>query len=1381
MVCTIQDKMKEVFELYAEEVAVEYGQEKITYGALNDCSALFARKLMSRDYKEKKIIAVLLNNKLDFIIAIISILKSGNIFMPLDTSLMEQRLSSMLDVVKPDYIITDNINKGRVEKYLEDDQIYMFHREVNGVEKSKKQEVFCNLFMADDPIYIFFTSGTTGRPKAIVGKNESLVHFVNWESDFLQLQKKTRISQFTSNGFDAILRDIFTALVVGGTICIPKRKEIILDYDELGNWIEENEIQVIHCTPTLFRSINRKLRVGCYPKLKYVLMAGERIVPRELKKWFDIVGDRVKLINLYGPTETTMVKTYYVIKPSDVFGASIPIGKAMDGVDVYIMNSDMRCCENEVEGEICIATNYMTLGYYNDEVLNNEKFPLITLDNGVKRKIYRTNDLGKINSQGLLEYIGRNDRQVKIRGNRIELAEIENALLQFDGIRQCYVHYYDKIDDKEECYCVQCGITDKYKGITLDESGICNICKEYENYQSIINQYFGTLDVLKDKLKSYREEQTKYDCILLYSGGKDSTYALYKLIEMGVRVLVFVFDNGYMSNVAYENIKNTVKKCDVDYIVANYEDMDKIFCEGIRKNGSVCEGCFKVLRTLSTMTAYEKGIKYIVSGLSRGQICDTKLYDILRQDVQTVEEIEQKMFEQRQLYYANREYTSNKIGSQYAIGEDVLKQVEWVDFYRYCDVTQKAILAYLKNKTYTWNVPTNTGVCSTNCMINDVGIYMQRKRVGYDNYTFSDSWEVRLGHITLQQSFEKTVNEIDVNRVQDIMKKLRMEDDFTSVGRSIPKRGLVAYYVSEKTIDEQWLFSYLRSVLTDAHLPTEFCRLNQIPMNENGKVDVSLLIQATSIASHKCEAFEDVIELQVAQIWSEILGRETFERNDNFLSVGGQSLQIMTMISRISDTFNVVMPLEVLFNNPTISAISCYIKEHFSLEADCIDKAEEREHYPLTKQQFEIYMAEVTSECKTSYIIASVIHINGRVEPKRLENALNKLICRHEILRTSFDMVDGEVVQQVHQNVSIELDIIQTNTKDVQKDKKKCIQPFELKKVPLVRAMLLLYPENKAELMLVTHHIITDGLSVRILIKELNALYNEQPLDVINLHYKDYVLWKRRLKRELVECESYWNKLFNTYHVNSGFPVEHEIETSSVYQGMDYDLELDASLVSQLNRLAVENNVTLFSVFFSAFHILYGKYAALHDVTIGTPIDIRNHSCLVNMIGDYVNALPIRSFPKPLIEYHDYLRNFQKQLINAMKYSEYSLVDISKKLQRLRGLEHINLIDTVFTMFYQEDMSNEQNHVSFQFYNDETDTERYKLRVVIIKSNHSCKLKIKYAVEMFEYNTIQRIADDYVKVLETVSRNSRVRLGEIAFAEELSLENKVFHRGEYVF
>lgn len=1377
MVNTIQDKMKEFFNFYSEEVAVEYGQAVITYKELNDISSSLSQKLLSREIKDYKIIGVLLKDKLDFIIAIISILKSGNIFMPLDTNLKDQRLKIMFDVVKPDHIITDSVNQHRVEEYIEKDKISIFDQNMECLPQEEGEIIWYDV---NDPIYIFFTSGTTGYPKAIKGRNQSLLHFVEWERKFLKLQKGVKVSQLTSQGFDAILRDIFTTLSAGGTICIPEHREIILDADELGNWVEREEIEVIHCTPTLFRSINRKLYVGRYPKLKYVLMAGEKIVSQEFRRWYEIIGDRVQLINLYGPSETTMVKTYYEMKASDAFLRSIPIGKPIDGADIYIMDQNMKCCDDGCEGEICIATDDMTLGYINNDALNNEKFLTITLEDGKRIKIYRTDDYGKWNQQGELEYLGRKDRQVKIRGNRIELGEIENTLMRYDGITQCYVHCFDEEKERKEAhYCKRCGITDQYKEIIFDEEGICNICREYEQYRPLTDQYFKSLDELKEKLQSL--PQSQYDCILLYSGGKDSTYVLYRLKEMGIRVFAFIFDNGYISKVAYENIKNAVNECNVDYIIANYKDMDDIFRAGIQKNGSVCEGCYKVLRTLSTTMAYQKNIRYVISGLSRGQIFDTKLYDIMKQNVTTVEEIEQKMFEQRCLYYANKEYAFQKLCNQYHIDKEVLEQVEWIDFYRYCDATKDEIMSYLKRVPKQWSLPMNTGACSTNCMINDVGIYMQRKMYGYDNYTFPDSWEVRLGHITLEQGLEATKNEIDVNRVHDTMSRFGGEESLSEIEQYVPKKYLIAYYVADKTIDRDKLVQYLRDRLTDAHLPSGFYRLDQMPMNLNGKIDVASLPKKINQVSQNYEAFEDIIELHLAGIWSDILGRDSFNRNDNFLSVGGQSLQVMTMISRISDLFHVVVPLEELFNNATISGISAYIRENMDFEEETIEEAEKKEYYPLTKQQFEIYMAEQTSDCKTLYVITSVIHMDGDIYLLRLQEALNQLISRNEILRTTFDFLEGQPVQRVHDTMPIQLHVLETSVEDTNKKIKECIQAFDLATGPLFQVSILKTPEHDTKLVLTTHHIITDGISIRILIHELNDLYNEHTLEPKPLQYKDYSVWENNLKIDFMEYESYWTNVFSTNPTNSRFPVENEAKMSDVYAGDDYDVMIDQNLIKKLNKLAVEDNVTLFAVLFSSFHILYGNYAGSEDVTIGTPIDMRNISSLTDMVGDFAYATAIRSYPIATLEFEEYLKSFQSELIQAMKYAKYSVVDLSNKLARMKGLDHMELFDTVFTMFYDDDELKSKEDVSFHLLNDETDTERYKLRVIVIKWKEACKLKIKYAAELFERSTIRRIAKDYIKILENVVEDKKIHLGELSGTTDISMSHEAFDGIEFDF
>ncbi|MCP5050571.1 MAG: amino acid adenylation domain-containing protein, partial [bacterium] len=158
----------------------------------------------------------------------------------------------------------------------------------------------------EDKIYIYFTSGSSGTPKAILGKNKSLLHFIDWEIETFGIDETFRISQLSAPGFDAFLRDVFTPLCAGATLCIPPDKGGPMDRQALIHWIDSEKIRLIHCVPSVFRLFNSKdLTAKHFSSLKYVLMSGERILPHELTNWFKVFEKRVQLVNLYGPTETT--------------------------------------------------------------------------------------------------------------------------------------------------------------------------------------------------------------------------------------------------------------------------------------------------------------------------------------------------------------------------------------------------------------------------------------------------------------------------------------------------------------------------------------------------------------------------------------------------------------------------------------------------------------------------------------------------------------------------------------------------------------------------------------------------------------------------------------------------------------------------------------------------------------------------------------------------------------------------------------------------------------------------------------------------------------------------------------------------------------------
>ncbi|MCP5047459.1 MAG: non-ribosomal peptide synthetase, partial [bacterium] len=313
-------------------------------------------------------------------------------------------------------------------------------------------------------IYIYFTSGSTGKPKAIIGKNISLLHFIQWEIDTLAIDETFNVSQLIAPGFDAFLRDLFVPLLTGGRLCIPFDPDTKLNARQLVHWLERSRVNLLHCVPALFRQLEPSYsNIKCFRYLRYVLLSGEKINISDLTVWFDDstwsdlhentrLNAGIKILNLYGPTETTMTKTWHVISKEDLERPRIPVGSPMRGVGIMVLDGNMNLCDRLVTGDIYICTPYSTHGYCDDPALTSERFPENPFSGVFPEsslsspsfassavKLYKTGDFGKLLPDGTLDLMGRNDRQIKLLGIRIQLEGVENVLKQHPLVKEAVV------------------------------------------------------------------------------------------------------------------------------------------------------------------------------------------------------------------------------------------------------------------------------------------------------------------------------------------------------------------------------------------------------------------------------------------------------------------------------------------------------------------------------------------------------------------------------------------------------------------------------------------------------------------------------------------------------------------------------------------------------------------------------------------------------------------------------------------------------------------------------------------------------------------------------------------------------------------------------
>nr|BFF38243.1 hypothetical protein BACY1_00480 [Tenacibaculum mesophilum] len=419
-----QKALLKSLENYDDKEAI-ISSEVITYSKLLKNAMQIAAYIQKQNIDELSFIGAKLEDRKDMITTSIAIFLSRNVFVPLDANAPIERNENICKLAGLSLLITSKKEELEGTHQVTVDEILASET----IAEFKQPE-----WNKDDNLYLYFTSGSTGNPKGILGKNESLLQFINWQIKEFELSQDKRYSQLVSPIFDAFLRDVYTPLLSGGTICIPN-KEINASSDKLVQWINDTKINYIHTVPSLFRLfINTGLKSQDFEALNCIFLSGEVITPNLIKEWNEIFANRIGIVNFYGTTEATLISSFHKINAKDAERPRIPIGQPREGCGLQILNDNLESCPPLIPGDLYIVSDYLSNGYL-DETLNKDKFVKVAI-NGTLQSAYKTGDIAKLTPDGSFELIGRKDRQIKLRGIRVELSEIENTLLKHPNVNQ---------------------------------------------------------------------------------------------------------------------------------------------------------------------------------------------------------------------------------------------------------------------------------------------------------------------------------------------------------------------------------------------------------------------------------------------------------------------------------------------------------------------------------------------------------------------------------------------------------------------------------------------------------------------------------------------------------------------------------------------------------------------------------------------------------------------------------------------------------------------------------------------------------------------------------------------------------------------------------
>ncbi|MBF0558171.1 MAG: amino acid adenylation domain-containing protein, partial [Nitrospirae bacterium] len=409
-----------VFESVADEfpgnIAVEEETGRtITYRELNEKANQIAFSLIECGVGRDVVVAVFIKSCIEYVASMIGIFKSGGIFMPLDPRFPARRIENILNRTSPKVFIAGS------ELSLSD-----FRHSGSGIYlpvfsffNSNNYPVHNPPLVSDpdDGNYIVHTSGSTGEPKAILGRHKTVSHFMHWEITEFALDQETRTSQLSPSTNDVILRDIFAPLISGGTVCIPA-PDTITNTNRLVQWLDKSGITLVHTVPSLLRLIMKEMETSgsSLNSVRQVLLVGEELYSRDAARWMDLTGNRAELVNLYGSSET-LAKSFHRIKerPADL-NKVVPIGKPISNAALLVIKNNAALCDIGELGEIYIKSPFIGKGYYKNPELTARSFVPNPINGDLSDIVYKTGDMGRYLPDRSIEYIGRLDTQVKIGG-----------------------------------------------------------------------------------------------------------------------------------------------------------------------------------------------------------------------------------------------------------------------------------------------------------------------------------------------------------------------------------------------------------------------------------------------------------------------------------------------------------------------------------------------------------------------------------------------------------------------------------------------------------------------------------------------------------------------------------------------------------------------------------------------------------------------------------------------------------------------------------------------------------------------------------------------------------------------------------------------------
>ncbi len=601
---------------------------------------------------------------------------------------------------------------------------------------------------------------------------------------------------------------------------------------------------------------------------------------------------------------------------------------------------------------------------------------------------------------------------------------------------------------------------------------------------------------------------------------------------------------------------------------------------------------------------------------------------------------------------------------------------------------------------------------------------------------------------------------------------------------------LVAYVVARNgAASPRGLRQFLAGKLPAHMLPAAILVLDRLPLTDNGKIDKRALPPPEQIDSDAEEGFaapRTQVEDLLAEIWAQIIGVKRVGIQDNFFTLGGHSLSAARIVSRVREAFKTELPLRALFEHPTVAALAEVV------EAMVRDVPESRlppivpvprdQNLPMSFAQQRLWFIDRLVPGNSFYNMLGAFYLQGSLNCQALDDALNDLVTRHEILRTTFAEIDGQLVQVIKPAMKLALPLISLTALTVGEREAEARRqafdegdrPFDLTEGPLLRATLLRLDDEDHLLLLTMHHIVSDGWSLGLLLGELATFYKARLTGVASrlpglaIQYADYAAWQQGwLQGEVLANQmDYWRRQLDAAPALLQLPSDRPRASTQSFRGAIHSFTVSNSTTESLRRLCREETATMFMVLLAAFDVLLSRYSGQDDLVIGTPVAGRNRSEFERLVGFFINTVVLRTDLSGNPTFRELVGRVREVSLGAYAHQDLPFEKIVEELHPQRDLSHTPVFQVMFSLQNTPADAPAFPELTIRAMEVDSGTSKFDLTLDLQEASTGLLGWFEYSIDLFTADYIARLTGHFVMLLEAIAQNPDQKIGALSLLTE---------------